>query len=506
MAIVETVAATGKERRKIIVKNPANLEVIGEVKVSTRDEVQAAMARAREAQKAWAEKPIKERAKFLRRAIDVVMARQDELIDIIRRETGRSAVETLMMEILAVCDALNHHAKTAVDQLKDRDMPVGALYKLKKLRLTYKPLGVVGVITPWNGPFVMGMNPTAQALVAGNAVILKPSEVTPFAGALVEEVFRAAGLPAGLVQVLWGDGEVGRFLLEARPDKVSFTGSTATGRKVGEHCGRELIPCTLELGGKDPMIVCADADLERAAGGAVFGAMFNTGQYCSSLERCYVVDSVADRFIQLVVEEARKLKMGSEGHYDIAPMIWDKQLEKVEEQVKDALASGARALVGGRRQGPFFEPTVLVDVKQDMRIMREETFGPVLPILRVKDEEEALRLANDSEYGLSATVWTSDLDKAMELAKRVEAGNLVINDTAYSYGIHQAPFGGVKASGVGQVHGEFGLRRYARELPIIIDRFGMKREGAWYPYDAAKYDGMKKALKVLFGPIVRRML
>jgi succinate-semialdehyde dehydrogenase/glutarate-semialdehyde dehydrogenase len=506
MAIVETVAATGKERRKIIVKNPANLEVIGEVKVSTREEVLSAMERAREAQKAWGAKPIKERAKVLRRAIDVVVTRQDEIIDIIRRETGRSAVETLMMEILAVCDALNHHANSAEAQLKDRDVGVGALYKMKKLRITYRPLGVVAVITPWNGPFVMGMNPTAQALVAGNAVILKPSEVTPFAGALVEEIFRAAGLPPNLVQILWGDGEVGRFLLEARPDKVSFTGSTATGRKVGEFCGRELIPVSLELGGKDPMIVCADADLERAAGGAVFHAMFNTGQYCSSLERCYVVESVADKFIALCVEEAKKLKMGSDGHYDIAPMIWDKQLEKVEEQVSDALAHGAQALVGGKRQGPFFEPTVLVNVNHDMRVMREETFGPVLPIVRVKDEEEALRLANDCEYGLSATVWTRDLDRAIALAKRVQAGNLTINDSAYSYGIHQAPFGGVKSSGVGQVHGEFGLRRYTHELPIVIDRFGLKREGAWYPYDAAKFDGMKKALKVLFGSALRRVL
>jgi succinate-semialdehyde dehydrogenase/glutarate-semialdehyde dehydrogenase len=270
MAIVETIAATDTTRRKIRVKNPANLELIGEIQVASREEVNAAMARARTVQKQWAERPLKERAKLLTRALDVVLARQDELIDIIRRETGRSATETLMMEILSVCDMLNHHAKTATKQLADRDVPVGALYKTKKLRITYRPLGVVAVITPWNGPFVMGMNPTAQALVAGNAVILKPSEVTPFAGALAAEIFRAAGAPDGLVQVVAGDGEVGRHLLEARPDKVSFTGSTATGRKVGEYCGRELIPVSLELGGKDPMIVCADADVERAAGRRVW--------------------------------------------------------------------------------------------------------------------------------------------------------------------------------------------------------------------------------------------
>ncbi len=506
MANVETIAATEKTRRSIRVRNPANLELIGDVPVSSREEVNAAMLSARAAQKVWAEQPLKQRAKVLMRAMEVVLARKDELVDIIGRETGRSGVETLMIEILSTCDMLNHYGKTAHKQLGERRVSTGALYKLKKLRIIYRPLGVVAVITPWNAPFVMGMSPTAQALVAGNAVLLKPSEVTPFAGGLAAEIFHSVGVPKDLVQVISGDGEAGRYLLEARPDKVSFTGSTATGRKVGEFCGRELIPVSLELGGKDPMIVCADADLERAAGGAVFGAMFNTGQYCSSLERCYVVEAVADRFIELVVNEVKGLKMGSEGHYDIAPMIWDKQLDKVEEQVNDALARGAKALVGGKRAGPFFEPTVLVDVTHEMRIMREETFGPVLPIMRVGDEEQALRLANDCEYGLSATVWSSDVAKAWQLAKRVEAGNLTINDTSFTFGVHQAPFGGVKSSGIGQVHGEYGLRHYAFELPIVIDRFGMTREAAWYPNDGKKFDGMKKALKVLFSSPLRRIV
>lgn len=506
MAVVEKIAAEGKARRKIRVRNPANLELIGDVEVATAEDVKAAMERARVAQKEWAKVSIKDRVKVLKRALDVMVARQDEFIDIIRRETGRSKTETLMMEILSVCDALNHYAKTADKQLKDRNVSVGMLYKAKKLRIAYRPLGVIGIITPWNGPFVMGMNPAAGALVAGNAVILKPSEVTPYCGGLAQEVFRAAGLPEDLFQVLRGDGETGQALLEARPDKVSFTGSTATGRKVGEFCGRELIPCSLELGGKDPMIVLEDADIERAAGGAVFGAMFNTGQYCSSMERCYVVDSVADRFIDLCVERVRALKIGSEGHYDIAPMIWDKQLEKVEAQVQDALKHGARALVGGERDGAFFQPTVLVDLNHEMRIMREETFGPILPIIRVKDEEEALRLANDCEYGLSGTVWSKDEAKAVALAKRIETGNITINDSAFSYGVHQAPFGGVKSSGVGQVHGEFGLRRYCHELPLVIDRFGPKEEQAWYPYDDKKYEGMRKAVQVMFGTVVKKLL
>ena len=248
---------------------------------------------------------------------------------------------------------------------------------------------VVGIITPWNGPFVMGMNPTCQALLAGNAVVLKPSEVTPFAGRLVKSVLEDAGLPPDLIQVVDGDGETGAALVEAGVDKISFTGSTRTGRKVGEICGRNLVQCSLELGGKDPMIVCADADIERAAGGAVFGAMFNTGQYCSSMERCYVVGSQGDRFTQLCVEKVQSLRMAADGHYDIAPMIWDRQIQVIERHIKDAVEKGAKVLVGGERDGQFFQPTVITDVTHDMLIMTEETFGPILPIMKVNSEEEA---------------------------------------------------------------------------------------------------------------------
>jgi succinate-semialdehyde dehydrogenase/glutarate-semialdehyde dehydrogenase len=424
------------------------------------------------------------------------------MLDVLVRETGRSRVETIMMEILAACDSLSYHAKHAERILADEERPLHLL-RNKRLVVTYRPLGVVGIITPWNGPFVLALNPCVQALLAGNAVVVKPSEVTPFSGRLVAELFREAGLPEGVLAVVEGDGETGAALVEAGVDKISFTGSVRTGRKVGEACGRNLVPCTLELGGKDPMIVCADADLERAAGGAVFGAFMNTGQYCCSTERVYVVDPVAAAFTEKVVERVRALRQGKEGEFDLGPMIWPGQVDVIERHVADARAKGARVLTGGRRSptlgNMFYEATVLTDVTHDMLVMKEETFGPILPILRVRDEEEAVRLANDSTYGLGANVWTRDDARAMALARRIESGSICVNDSAVTYGALEAPFGGRKSSGVGQVNGEAGLRGYCYATPVVFDRFGPREEQVWYPYTAAKGRLLQRMIRWVWG-------
>ncbi len=306
-----------------------------------------------------------------------------------------------------------------------------------------------------------------------------------------------------MLTVVEGDGETGAALVDAGVDKISFTGSVRTGRKVGEACGRNLIPCTLELGGKDPMIVCADADVERAAGGAVFGAFMNTGQYCCSTERVYVVEPIADALTSRIVEKTRALRQGKEGEFDLGPMIWPHQIDVIERHMDDARKKGATVLAGGRRNlavgDLFYEPTVLTDVTHEMLIMREETFGPILPIVRVKDEEEALRLANDSVYGLAANVWTRDDAKAMAIARRVESGSICINDCAVTYGALEAPFGGRKSSGVGQVNGETGLRGYCYATPVIFDRFGPKEEQVWYPYTADKGKLLQKIIRWVWG-------
>ena len=313
-----------------------------------------------------------------------------------------------------------------------------------------------------------------------------------------------------MFQCLLGDGETGRALVEAGCDKISFTGSVGTGRKVAEACGRRLIPCTLELGGKDPMIVCEDADLERAAAGAVYGAFANAGQVCVSTERVYVVGKVADEFVRKVVEKTGELRQGSDGESDVGPMIQAAQLEIVNRHVQDAVARGARVLAGGRRnpaaKGLYFEPTVLVDVDHEMAIMREETFGPVLPIMRVRDEDEALRLANDTRYGLNANVWTRDKRKGVELAKQIHSGSAVVNDCMLTYGITESPFGGRKESGIGQVNGEIGLRSYCYAQSIAVDRFGARSEFLWFPYTARKAKVLRRMMRLLWGSPLGRFL
>lgn len=509
MAIVETVGSESGSRRRLRLSDPATLEALGEVEVADASDVREAVDRARKAQPEWAELGFDERARFLRRAANVLVARQDDFLSVLRSETGRPDSETLALELLGAADALHYYARRARKILSDRT-PALHLLRTKKLRIVYRPLGVVGIITPWNFPFLLSLNPAVQALMAGNAILLKPSEVTPRSGALVGELFREAGLPEGVLQVLAGDAETGAALVDAGLDKISFTGSVETGRRVAEACARSLTPCTLELGGKDPMIVCADADLERAANGAVWGAFANAGQVCCSTERAYVVDEVYDAFVEKVVEKAAVLRQGASGESDVGALIHAPQLEIIERQVRDARDKGARVLVGGRRnpecEGLFFEPTVLVDVDHEMDVMREETFGPVLPIMRVQDEEEALRLANATRYGLNANVWTRDRRRGVELARRIESGSAVVNDCMTTYGAAEAPFGGVKDSGIGQVNGEIGLRSYCHAQSILVDRFGRKTEPLWYPYTARKERTLKRALRWVFGTSIGRWL
>jgi succinate-semialdehyde dehydrogenase/glutarate-semialdehyde dehydrogenase len=509
MAIVTPLETPAGARRRLRLASPATLEPIDEIEVAGADDVRGALETARKAQPAWAALSVRERARFLRRALSVLLARQAEFVDVIVRESGKPRSEALMMEIFAGADALAFYARRAERFLRPEKRKLhGVLRLTKKLRVVYRPLGVVGVISPWNGPFILALNPTIQALVSGNAVLIKPSEVTPRSGALVAELFEAAGLPAGLVQVLHGDGETGAALVAAGVDKIAFTGSVATGRKVAKACAEQLVPCVLELGGKDPMIVCADADLERAAAGAVAGAFLNTGQYCCGTERVYVMESVADEFLRKVLERVAKLRQGDAGEFDVGPLFWDRQLEIVEAQVADAVAHGARVLAGGRRnpelRGLYYEPTVLVDVTPDMAVMRDETFGPVLPIVRVRDEEEALALANASRFALGANVWTRDAHRAEELAERLETGSVCVNDITMTYGVQEAPFGGRKQSGLGQTNGETGVRAFAFAQPVVIDRLGGRGATSHYPYTRKKEEGLARGVRWLYGSVLRR--
>ncbi len=511
MAIVTPIEAPPGGRRRLGLANPATREPIGEIEVQNAHDVASALGAARKAQSDWAARSVGERARYLTRAVQKLIDRQDEFIDVLSRESGKPRTEILMMEIYSACDALTYYAKHAAEMLHSEKWHLHGLMRfMKKLRIEYRPLGVIGVISPWNGPFILSLNPTIQALLAGNAVLLKPSEVTPYSGKLVGDLLEDVGLPDGLVTVLMGDGETGAAVVEAGVDKISFTGSVKTGRSVAEACARQLIPCTLELGGKDPMIVCKDANLDIAAGGALVGAFLNSGHVCCGTERVYVVDEVADEFTQKVLERVARLRQGNRGEFDVGAIFWDRQLEIIEAHVADAIAKGAKLLAGGRRNpdldGLFFEPTVLSDVNHNMLIMQEETFGPILPIMRVADLDEAVRLANQTDYGLGANIWTRDHHGGVELARRIDSGSACINDMSVTYGVLEAPFGGLKNSGVGHVHGPNALRGFTHAKPILIDRFGGKATAGLYPHSFKNEARMQRVIRILYRSPLGRWL
>jgi succinate-semialdehyde dehydrogenase/glutarate-semialdehyde dehydrogenase len=503
MSIFEPIESNDS-RRHLQMKSPVTLEPIGELVCANTEDVQAAIARARAAQPSWAATPMKERAAIVYRALEIVLERQDEIIETVVRETGKAPTDAMSMEVFSVADQLCYYAKNAEKFLKPEKRKVHGLMKfMKQLRIVYKPLGVVGLITPWNGPFVLVMNQATQAMLAGNTVVAKGSEVTPYSAKLAEEIFQQAGLPKDVLQVLMGDGETGAAIVNGGVDKVSFTGSVATGKKVAVACAEQLIPVTLELGGNDAMIVCADADLDRAADGAWVGSCMNTGHYCCGTERIYVVKEVYDEFLKLVLEKGKGLRQGQQHGWDedIGAVFWDRQMAIIEAHVEDARAKGASILMGGRRNpdlpGLYYEPTVITDVDNSMDIMVLETFGPILCIQKVDSEEEALRLANDSEFGLNGNVWTQDKEKGYRMAAAIDTGSCSVNDMAMSYGVPAAPFGGKKNSGVGQVNGKKGMRGYCHEMPILIDRFGGKMQSG-YPYSAKNAEGMKKLMEFLW--------
>jgi len=509
MAILKPVESS--EPRRLRLSSPVTLEPIGEIQCASAEDVRAAVERGRKAQAGWAKLSIDERAGYMWRLLDLFVKRQDEIVDAVVRETGKARAEAIGMEVYSPCDSIAYYAKNARKFLAPEKRRIhGVMGFAKKLRVVYKPLGVVGLITPWNGPVVLAVNPTVQALMAGNAVVHKPSEVTPLSALLLKSFFEEAGFPADLYQVVQGDGRTGAALVEAGVDKVSFTGSVATGRKVGEACGRQLIPCTLELGGKDAMIVCADADLDRAAEGAVLGACMNTGHYCCGTERIYVVEDVYDSFRDKVVERTRQLVQSDSGETDVGAVFWDRQMDIIESHMADAVAKGAKVAVGGGRnpelRGLYFQPTVVTDVDHGMDLMTKETFGPILALMKVKDEEEAIRLANDSDYGLNGNIWTGDTEKGYDIAERIETGGVCVNDMAITYGIPEAPFGGVKSSGVGQVNGQTGIRGYCHAQPITADRKGKGRIQGGYPYSRKSEDGMQKFIKIFFGTRLARWL
>ena len=483
------------------VRSPATGEKIAGLPVASDGDVAQAVTKARAAQKLWEEKTFRERAKVLYRYRDLLIDHQEKMADLVTAETGKPRAEVFGNELFYLYDAIGFWAKNAGQYLAPEKIRPHLL-KTKKVVSIYSPLGVVGIISPWNFPLVLTIGDAIPALMAGNAVIIKPSELTPMSALFGAELAGKAGFPENLFQVVIGYAETGELLID-RADMISFTGSVETGKKVMRRAAERLIPLALELGGNDPMIVLKDADLARAANACVWGALMNSGQVCTSIERVYVEQPVYEEFVERVVEGVRSLRQGrSADEVELGSMTSEGQLGKVEAQIDDAVKKGAKILCGGRRnpgfKGLYYEPTVLVDVDHRMEIMKEETFGPVIPIMRVKDSDEAVRLANDSRYGLDGSVFTRDKERGRLVAEKIQAGSVCINDGLVNFVIPDAPMGGIKESGIGRRHGAEGIRRFCRQKTLVTDRLGLKNEFSWFPLTRRKTDMIRRMFRLFY--------
>jgi len=475
MAVVERPETRNgvAERDQIAVNNPVTGAEIGKIPVMTTDEVRAAAAAAANAQPAWEARGVKERAALLQRWADLMWQHQDQVIQKIRQETGKNRFGA-WEEVVVIDNTVSYYAHRAPQILRPHRRRTFVPGK-QIGRVYYKPHGVCGFITPWNYPLLNALQDLIPALMAGNTVLHKPSEITPYTALYAVDLMIQAGIPRDVIQVLTGDGSTGAAMVDV-VDYLSFTGSTATGRKIAVRCAERLIPCSLELGGKDPMIILQDADLDLAATGALIGALDNCGQVCVSTERVYVEDAVYDSFLERVKRYAAQLHIGSGDDFfnvHIGSLTNERELLRTEAHIADAVAKGAQVIHGGKRRpdlGPlFFEPTILANVDHSMTVMQEETFGPLMPIMRVKDADEAIALANDSEYGLSASIFSKDLKRAEALATRLESGDAHINCSQWVFGVPTLPMGGVKNSGMGRRNGPEGLLRFVKSQSILID-------------------------------------
>jgi acyl-CoA reductase-like NAD-dependent aldehyde dehydrogenase len=491
---------------EIRVENPATGEFVASVPRIAPADVAALVARARAAQPAWEALGFDGRGEILRRAQKWVVENSDRIARTIVSETGKTYDDALIAEIGYVASAFGFWAKHAPRFLADEKVRASSPFLVgRRLVVRYRPLGVIGVIGPWNYPLTNSFGDCIPALAAGNSAVLKPSQSTPLTSLLMAEGLRESGLPEDVYLVAAGDGAAGEALID-EVDMIMFTGSTATGKRVLERAARTLTPVSLELGGKDPMIVLADADVERAANSAVYASMQNGGQTCVSIERVYVEAPIYDDFVDRVARKVSALRQGvpdGPGSVDVGAMTFAPQLDVVSRHVEEARAAGARVLVGGRAShqqgGRFYAPTVLADVDHSMSCMTEETFGPTVAIMRVSDADEAVRLANDSPYGLAASVFGKDVARAEQVARRIEAGAACVNDAQLNYFALELPMGGWKESGMGSRHGAPGIRKYCRQQSLLITRLAPKREIHMFPYRARTTKLIAQALKLFYG-------
>lgn len=489
----------------IISVNPATLEEIGRTPVTPPSKVREHVAAARAAAPAWHRLGFEERGRYLLRAREHLLTHVDEFARTITIDNGKPLAEAVTAEIFPVADLIWHFVHHAEELLRSFSFPIGIMgFLRRRSRIAFQPMGVVGVIAPWNYPFSIPVGEVAMALLCGNAVLLKPSSATALVGAKIEEMFAAAELPAGVFTHLPGESATGQALVESAIDKILFTGSVGVGKQVMAACAKNIVPCVLELGGKDPMIVRADADFDQATSGAVWGAFTNAGQCCASVERCYVHASIFDEFVEGCVRKAGKLRIGNglDPDVDVGAMTTLAQLQQVEAHIEDAVTRGANIHCGGERlrdrHGHFFPPTILTGVDHSFACVRDETFGPLLPIMPYDDDRQVVRLANDCSYGLTASIWSKDIATAEAMAREIRAGTVMVNDCVFTHALSQTPWGGRKASGFGRSHSRFGLQELVSVHHTHTNRL-FRKDLWWYPYDLSLYRGFSTLARHLTG-------
>lgn len=466
--------------------NPATDQPMGTYDVMDSHDVHAAVKKARQHFPMWSQTTMAERRRLIGKAMNILADNAEKYAAVIASETGKTMMDALMADIFAAVDTLKYTKKTAAKNLKPQKVSGSLFFPGRKAYYAFEPKGVIGIISPWNYPFTLLVGPAVAALMAGNTVVIKPASQTTGSGLIFKEIMDKAGMPDGVIQMITGNGSItGQALIENEDlDMIFFTGSTAVGREISKIAGERMIPTIMELGGKDAAIVTKNANIDRAAHGVVWGGMVNSGQTCIGTELVLVDRSIYDTFEKKVVEIVRDLKSGSETG-NIGAMTMKSQFNIVRSQVEDAKTKGARILTGGdplpSPHGLYFPPTVLTDTTEDMKVRTEETFGPLLPLIPYDTIDEAIEIANSTEYGLSGSVFTKDMEEGREIAKRLKTGSVNINDVLITYAVPDLPFGGIKKSGIGTYHGKSGIRAFTNIKSITEFKWDMNKEIQWYP-------------------------